>query len=107
MSWIGVDLDGTLAEYGSRNGANDIGNPVPKMLARVKKWLSEGKDVRIFTARACIPEQIPAVEAWCLNWLEMDDEIEVLMGKDIPISKFCGTILANGGEIFFPLGKQL
>lgn len=69
MSWIGVDLDGTLAEYGSRNGANDIGNPVPKMLARVKKWLSEGKDVRIFTARAYIPEQIPAVEAWCFNWL--------------------------------------
>ena len=41
------------------------------------------------------------------NWLETEDEIEVLRGKDIPISKFCGTVLANGGELWFPFGKQL
>lgn len=69
MSWIGVDLDGTLAEYGGWKGPDNIGDPVPKMLARVKKWLSEGKDVRIFTARAYIPEQVPPVEVWCLKWL--------------------------------------
>lgn len=48
--WIGVDLDGTLAEYHGWN-EGQIGAPVPRMLARVKLWLSEGKDVRIFTAR--------------------------------------------------------
>lgn len=38
--WIGVDLDGTLAEYhGWGNG--EIGDPVPAMLERVKKWLAE------------------------------------------------------------------
>lgn len=48
--WIGVDLDGTLAEYhGWTDG--EIGKPIPTMVARVKRWLADGKDVRIFTAR--------------------------------------------------------
>lgn len=49
--WIGVDLDGTLAEYGGWVDETHIGNPVPGMAFRVRKWLAEGKDVRIFTAR--------------------------------------------------------
>jgi hypothetical protein len=49
--WIGVDLDGCLAVYGGWKGPDHIGEPVPAMLARVKQWLAEGKDVRIFTAR--------------------------------------------------------
>lgn len=49
--WIGVDLDGTLAVYEGWQGADHIGEPVPAMLERVKAWMREGKDVRIFTAR--------------------------------------------------------
>lgn len=49
--WIGVDLDGTLARYDGWVGPEHIGEPVPLMVNRVKKWLAEGKDVRIFTAR--------------------------------------------------------
>ncbi len=49
--WIGVDLDGTLAHYDGWRGAGHIGEPVPQMLARVRRWLDEGRDVRIFTAR--------------------------------------------------------
>lgn len=49
--WIGVDLDGTLAKYDGWKGAGHIGEPVPAMLERVKQWLREGKEVRIFTAR--------------------------------------------------------
>lgn len=49
--WIGVDLDGTLAMYDGFKGPEHIGDPVPKMLERVKKWLAEGREVRIFTAR--------------------------------------------------------
>lgn len=49
--WIGVDLDGTLAHYDGWKGIGHIGTPIPKMLERVKQWLAEGKDVRIFTAR--------------------------------------------------------
>jgi len=50
--WIGVDLDGTLAYYDEWRGIEHIGQPVPLMLARVKDWVAEGRDVRIFTARA-------------------------------------------------------
>ena len=49
--WIGVDLDGTLAVYGGRVGPESIGAPIKPMVDRVKRWLVEGKDVRIFTAR--------------------------------------------------------
>jgi hypothetical protein len=52
--WIGVDLDATLAHYTHWVSWNSIGPPVEKMVERVKQWLAEGKDVRIFTARANI-----------------------------------------------------
>ena len=51
FGWIGVDLDGTLAQYDGFKGCTVIGDPVQVMLARVKKWISEGIEVRIFTAR--------------------------------------------------------
>lgn len=65
--WIGVDLDGTLAHYGGWKGPDDIGAPIVPMLERVKGWLAEGRAVRIFTARACIPEQVALVKAWLLK----------------------------------------
>ena len=50
--WVGVDLDGTLAMYHGFKGYEDIGEPIPAMMARVKSWIAAGIDVRIFTARA-------------------------------------------------------
>lgn len=49
--WIAVDLDGTLAQYRGWYGINHIGEPVPAMVSRVKEWLDQGIEVRIFTAR--------------------------------------------------------
>jgi hypothetical protein len=49
--WIGVDLDGTLAVYDGWKGPYHIGAPIMPMVERVRKWLREGRDVRIFTAR--------------------------------------------------------
>jgi len=49
--WIGVDLDGTLAYYDHWRGVEHVGAPVPAMLERVQKWLCDGCDVRIVTAR--------------------------------------------------------
>lgn len=50
--WIGVDLDGTLAHYDGWKGPAVIGEPIPSMVERVKRWLAEGHEVRVFTARA-------------------------------------------------------
>lgn len=60
--WIGVDLDGTLAYHA---GGMGIGAPIPKMMARVKQWIAEGKTVKIMTARASEPVLIPDVQLWC------------------------------------------
>jgi hypothetical protein len=57
--WIGVDLDGTLAKYGRWAGPLEIGEPIAPMVARVRQWLAEGKEVRIFTARVAVPEVTP------------------------------------------------
>lgn len=70
--WIGVDLDGTLAvSDGDYSDPLKIGAPVPAMLERVKKWISAGKDVRIFTARAAPGRDTAlnrlAIETWCIK----------------------------------------
>ncbi len=72
--WIGVDLDGTLAEYdGWKEGK--IGRPVPLMLERVKAWLRTGVEVRIFTARVCRMDeeermhQERLIQDWCREHL--------------------------------------
>lgn len=51
--WIGVDFDGTLAHYDHWRGVHHAGAPIPAMRDRVNRWIAEGKDVRIFTARVC------------------------------------------------------
>jgi hypothetical protein len=68
--WIGVDLDGTLAHYDEWRGVFHIGEPVPAMVARVKRWLAEGREVRVMTARvsrlggeALDARQV--IELWC------------------------------------------
>lgn len=74
--WIGVDLDGTLAVYDEWSGPEHIGAPIPLMVDRVKRWLAEGRLVRIFTARVShdgtdqrIKEATAArcaIHDWCL-----------------------------------------
>jgi hypothetical protein len=49
--WIGVDLDGTLAKSIVAQTGDEIGAPIDPMVQLVKKWLVQGEDVRIFTAR--------------------------------------------------------
>jgi hypothetical protein len=52
--WIGVDLDGTLAHYDTWEKWNVFGPPIRLMVNRVRKWLDEGKTVKIFTARVTV-----------------------------------------------------
>jgi hypothetical protein len=65
--WIAVDLDGTLAEYDHWRGLEHVGDPIPAMLERVKAWIASGIEVRIFTARACVPEGIRPVQQWLVR----------------------------------------
>jgi hypothetical protein len=81
--WIGVDLDQTLAQYDGWKGVTEIGDPIPAMRDRVKKWLSEGRKVKIMTARVyCGESGEPAgdryrdaqlgrvaIEKWCIKHL--------------------------------------
>lgn len=84
--WIGVDFDGTLAEYGTWVASDHCGKPIAPMVERVKRWLADGWEVRIFTARMfpiarCIrPEEPPAtyrvhVEGRCRDATEAVDAI--------------------------------
>lgn len=83
--WIGVDLDGTLAIYDGWKGVDHIGDPIPRMVDRVRTWLAAGREVKIFTARAAHDyadreQAIAAVRSWCL--VQFGRELEVTCEKD-------------------------
>lgn len=66
--WIGVDLDGTLAHYDTWKGIEHIGEPIPKMMARVRQWVAEGKRVKIMTARVA-GEAGDSAKLYIRRWL--------------------------------------
>lgn len=78
--WKGVDLDGTLAYYENWKGANHIGEPIDEMMNIVKGWIADGERVKIFTARAGIPEQVPPIRKWLIKYGL--DELEITNVKD-------------------------
>jgi hypothetical protein len=63
--FIGVDLDCTLAYYDHYRGDEHIGAPIEPMVNKVKQWIEEGKDVRLFTAR----KPHPAIRRWMAKHL--------------------------------------
>ncbi|MBP9598660.1 MAG: hypothetical protein KBE30_05920 [Desulfobacter sp.] len=62
--WIGVDLDGTLAFYDKHSSVETVGDPVPAMMTLLKDMIDKGTRVKIFTARASDPEQLPIIRKW-------------------------------------------
>lgn len=79
--WFGVDLDGTLAEYHGWNGGL-IGDPIPKMALRVRSWLAQGVDVRIFTARASDLNELRRER----SVKEIQDWTEQHFGRRLPVT---------------------
>ena len=72
-----VDFDRTLAHYTSwtLNGPT-LGNPIPAMVERVRRWVAAGEDVRIFTARAAannprVGADTVAIQDWCREHIGM------------------------------------
>lgn len=106
--WIGVDLDGTLAKYDAFVSPTHIGEPVPAMVERVKRWLDEGHEVRIFTARVApigdrfdqITEVKQAIELWCKQ--HVGRVLEVTCQKDFGMIELwddrCVRVQANTGQ---------
>jgi len=67
--WIGVDLDGTLAVYDTWKGMDHIGDAVPAMLLRVRKWLANGRRVKIYTARVSGPDfDVSVIHRWLARY---------------------------------------
>lgn len=109
--WIGVDFDGTLAEYdGVWVGPESMGKPIAPMVARVKRWLEDGLDVRIFTARVWSAPDLPRSEdsieaerhirAWCRDHL--GQELPVTCTKDYGMYALwddrCVEVKTNTGQ---------
>ena len=92
MSWIGVDLDGTLARYDPGQPGDFVGAPLPLMVQRVREALAAGREVRIMTAR--VSSQIPPDErahqrAVVTNWcaIHLGTEVEVTAEKDYELEE--------------------
>jgi hypothetical protein len=108
--WIGVDLDETLAVYDKPNGLKVIGKPIPKMVNRVKRWITEGETVKIFTARVSeytcniVGEKredvIKAIQEWTLK--HIGKKLEVTNEKDHGMIELwddrCIQVEPNTGE---------
>jgi hypothetical protein len=99
--WIAVDLDGTLAEYHGWEGIEHIGAPIPLMIERVRSWVGDGKDVRIFTARTHEPGAVAVIHAWLI---EQDlPPLPVTATKDFGMVELwddrCVSVISNTGRI--------
>lgn len=105
-SWIGVDLDGTLAHYGDWQGLFHVGEPVEAMADRVRQWLEEGWTVKIVTARVSIPdpEQTQARQV-IQDWSEkhFGIRLEVTCCKDFGMVELwddrCVKVEMNTGRV--------
>jgi len=117
--WIGVDLDGTLAYYNGLENTFSIGDPIPLMLERVKKWRENGIEVRIFTARVDgVPDpslfedkaavlfyqNIDNVVKMIQDWTEkhLGERLTVTCKKDFSMMQLwddkCKQVIKNTGE---------
>ena len=99
--WIGVDFDGTLAKYNGWKGATKLGEPIPKMVARIRRWVGHGKKVKIFTARADDERSVNAIKKW-LKDNELPD-LEVTNLKDEHMTELWDdravAVQKNTGEV--------
>ena len=114
--WIGVDFDATLAHYTGWKDGEALGAPIPMMVERVKQWVAEGREVRIFTARVAetglvnqvggvddrtfAQAQREAIEEWCEEHVGV--RLAVTAVKDFGMIEVwddrCVRIMPNTGE---------
>lgn len=119
QGWIGVDFDGTLAVYDGWKGPAELGEPVPAMLERVRRWLAEGRDVRIMTARVYTDGTLPrnieatlarhAIAAWCNE--HIGRVLQITCQKDYGMIELYDdravSVEANTGRLLAPSTRGL
>jgi hypothetical protein len=68
LIWVGVDLDGTLAEplWTPDNPTSDIGDPIPESIEKVQELWRNGYKVIVHTSRPWTDYQ--AIEGWLLHY---------------------------------------
>lgn len=109
--FIAVDLDRTLARLTSQDINNGkwkttyIGPAIPRMLKLVKKWIKEGKEVKIFTTRLQYGKDAQkAVRQWLIKYglgdleiINKKDHMMVAIFDDlsVPVESNTGKLLKN------------
>lgn len=63
-SWVGFDLDGTLAKKQEPFNKDTVGEPIEPMIKVLRKHLDDGDTCKIFTARAFSPGAVEVVQRW-------------------------------------------
>ena len=115
--WIGVDLDGTLAHYDKWVQWNSIGKPIPLMVERIRSWLKEDREVKIFTARVAFEKDvcyvtnqvftrealIAIIQDWCEEHVQKSWRPEVTAIKDYRMIELwddrCIQVIPNTGRV--------
>lgn len=110
---IGVDLDGTLAFHEQHKPFNalHIGEPISKMVDRVKAWVAEGSVVvKVFTARMSDedPAQCARINQAVGDWTEkhIGQRLEATCVKDYTFIQIWDDravhVVCNTGETTTP-----
>ena len=105
--WIGVDFDGTLAEYHGWKGPSfdQIGKPIWPMVHRVRKWLANGDSVQILTARVhhgnpAAEESRDAIKRWSIRYF--NKVLPIRCDKDLYMIELwdnrCVQLITNTGQ---------
>lgn len=112
-TWIGFDLDGTLAYY-EHGSFPEIGEPIPESVELVKMLLAKGHQVKIVTARVgpqdrqddedVIYDQKLLICNWCIK--HIGQTLEVTHSKDFSmwflVDDRCVAVLSNRGALIDP-----
>ena len=113
MGWIGVDLDGTLAHYDGWQGVENIGGPIEVMVNRVQRWIENGWEVKIVTARVAYDDPDgarPHIKEWLeqvglpdLQITNVKDYGMIVLWDDrcVTVEKNTGRILTAGAAELF------
>ncbi len=108
-SWVGFDLDGTLARhtggYDVTRKTGKIGDPIPPMVKLLLTYVDQGVTVKIFTARGSNPAEISNIHRWLLAngmpKLEVTDQkdyhlVHFYDDRAIAVQRDTGKILSRG-----------